>query len=64
LAKPTPLRALYPNRLKVVTAYVEPSLAAAQLVQKFQFKQFGYFVPDRLNHVPRVKPIFNRLTGL
>jgi glutaminyl-tRNA synthetase len=57
------LDALNPDSLKVVTAYVEPSLAAAQPDQKFQFERFGYFVADRVDHVAG-KPVFNRVTGL
>ncbi|WP_374354386.1 glutamine--tRNA ligase/YqeY domain fusion protein [Limnohabitans sp.] len=57
------LRALNPDSLKVVTAYVEPSLAAAQPDQKFQFERFGYFVADRADHAPG-KPVFNRAVGL
>ena len=55
---------LNPDSLKVVTAYVEPSLAAAQPDQKFQFERFGYFVADRADHVSGFKPVFNRVTGL
>jgi glutaminyl-tRNA synthetase len=55
---------LNPNSLKVVTAYVEPSLANALPDQKFQFERFGYFVADRADHVAGVKPVFNRVTGL
>src|SRR3990167_6647295 len=58
------IEALNPNSLKVVTAYVEPSLAAAQPDQKFQFERFGYFVADRVDHLAGVKPVFNRVTGL
>ena len=58
------LQSLNPDSLKVVTAYVEPSLAGAQPDQKFQFERFGYFVADRLDHVARAKPVFNRVTGL
>jgi glutaminyl-tRNA synthetase len=58
------LDALNPDSLKVVTAYVEPSLAAAQPDQKFQFERFGYFVADRADHVTGAKPVFNRVTGL
>ena len=65
------LQSLNPDSLKVVTAYVEPSLAAAQPDQKFQFERFGYFVADRLDHVADrldhvagAKPVFNRVTGL
>ena len=54
---------LNPDSKKVVTAYVEPSLAAAQPDQKFQFERFGYFVADRHDHAPG-KPVFNKITGL
>ena len=47
----------------MVTAYVEPSLAAAQPDQKFQFERFGYFVADRADHAPG-QPVFNRAVGL
>ena len=58
------MQSLNPDSLKVVTAYVEPSLAGAQPDQKFQFERFGYFVADRLDHVAGAKPVFNRVTGL
>lgn len=58
------LDALNPDSLKVVTAYVEPSLAAAKPDQKFQFERHGYFVADRMDHVVGAKPVFNRVTGL
>ncbi len=57
------LALLNPDSLKVVTAYVEPSLAGAQPDEKFQFERFGYFVADRKDHAPG-KPVFNRVTGL
>jgi len=57
------LALLNPGSLKVVTAYVEPSLAVAQPDDKFQFERFGYFVADRKDHAPG-KPVFNRVTGL
>jgi glutaminyl-tRNA synthetase len=44
------LSLLNPDSLKVVTAYVEPSLKAAQADDKFQFERFGYFVADRKDH--------------
>ena len=44
------LDALNPDSLKVVTAVVEPSLAAANPDQKFQFERHGYFVADRTDH--------------
>ena len=58
------LDALNPNSLKVVTAYVEPSLAAAKPDQKFQFERHGYFVADRADHGVGGKVVFNRVTGL
>ena len=57
------IEALNPNSLKVVTAYVEPSLAAAKPDEKFQFERFGYFVADRKDHTAS-NPVFNRVTGL
>lgn len=58
------IEALNPNSLKVVTAYVEPSLAAAKPDEKFQFERFGYFVADRVDHGVDGKVVFNRVTGL
>ena len=58
------LAALNPNSLKVVTAYVEPSLAAALPDQKFQFERHGYFVADRKDHGVGGRVVFNRVTGL
>jgi glutaminyl-tRNA synthetase len=57
------LQALNPDSLKVVSAYVEPSLALAHADQKFQFERHGYFVADRIDHAPG-KPVFNRAVGL
>ena len=57
------LQALNPDSLKVVQAFVEPSLAQAQPDQKFQFERFGYFVADRQDHQSG-RPVFNRAVGL
>jgi len=57
------LALLNPESLKVVTAYVEPSLKTAQPDDKFQFERFGYFVADRHDHRSD-KPVFNKITGL
>lgn len=54
---------LNPHSVKVVKAYVEPSLAEAIPDQKFQFERFGYFVADRHDHLSS-KPVFNKITGL
>lgn len=58
------IEALNPDSLKVMTAFVEPSLALAQPDHKFQFERFGYFVADRVDHLAGEKPVFNRVTGL
>jgi glutaminyl-tRNA synthetase len=60
------IEALNPDSLKVVAAYVEPSLAAAKPDEKFQFERHGYFVADRMDHLAsgEGKPVFNRVTGL
>ncbi|WP_218240217.1 glutamine--tRNA ligase/YqeY domain fusion protein [Comamonas fluminis] len=57
------LALMNPDSLKVITAYVEPSLKAAQRDDKFQFERFGYFVADRKDHSAE-KPVFNKITGL
>jgi glutaminyl-tRNA synthetase len=57
------LQALNPDSLKVVQAYVEPSLALALPDQKFQFERHGYFVADRFDHQAD-RPVFNRAVGL
>ncbi len=58
------LESLNPNSLKVITAMVEPSLAHALPGQNFQFERHGYFVADRLDHVPQTRPVFNLAVGL
>ena len=57
------LECLNPNSLKVVTAFVEPSLASAKPDDKFQFERHGYFVADRVDHTG-TKPVFNLAVGL
>ena len=54
---------LNPDSLKVVTAYVEPSLGKAKGDEKFQFERHGYFVADRKDHAAD-KPVFNKITGM
>jgi glutaminyl-tRNA synthetase len=53
-----------PNSLKVITAIVESSLAAAAPRQQFQFERHGCFVVDRVDHVTGLKPVFNLAVGL
>jgi glutaminyl-tRNA synthetase len=57
------LSVLNPNSKKVVTAYLEPGLAAAKPDDKFQFERHGYFVADRHDHTA-ARPVFNRATTL
>ena len=54
---------LNPHSLKVVQAYVEPSLATAKADEKFQFERHGYFVADRIEHAGR-RPVFNKITSM
>jgi glutaminyl-tRNA synthetase len=51
------------DSLKVMTAFVEPSLAQSSPDAKFQFERHGYFVADRTDHTAN-KLVFNRCTGL
>ena len=56
------------DSLKVMTAYVEPSLASGGAIEaraddKFQFERHGYFVADRVDHAAG-KPVFNLAVGL
>jgi len=57
------LAALNPDSLKVVTAYVEPSLAHVPAGAHFQFERHGYFVTDRMDHAGG-QLVFNKITGL
>ena len=57
------LTELNPDSLKVVTGYVEPSLASAKPEDCFQFERHGYFVADRKDHAAG-KPVFNRVAGM
>jgi glutaminyl-tRNA synthetase len=58
------IEALNPESLKVITAYVEPSLANTRPDEKFQFERHGYFVADRVDHRTGGRLVFNRVTGL
>ncbi|MGQ9725140.1 MAG: glutamine--tRNA ligase [Tepidimonas sp.] len=55
--------ALNPNSLKVVTGYVEPSLAGVQAGERFQFERHGYFCTDAKDHRPD-RAVFNRIASL
>ncbi len=57
--------ALNPDSLKVVQAFVEPTLADAPREQRYQFERHGYFIADRVDHDAAAgRPVFNRITGL
>ena len=55
---------LNPDSLRVVQAFVEPSLAQTEADQKVQFERHGYFVADRVDHQPGQRVVFNRAVGL
>lgn len=57
------LATLNPDSLKVLTAYVEPSLSNVPAGAHFQFERHGYFVTDRMDHA-KGKLVFNKITGL
>ncbi len=57
------LAALNPDSLKVVTAYVEPSLLGSTANTHFQFERHGYFVSDCADHQTG-RLVFNKITGL
>ena len=49
--------------LKTVEAYVEPALAEAKPLERFQFERTGYFVADEYDSKPG-RPVFNRTVTL
>ncbi|MBQ0786316.1 MAG: glutamine--tRNA ligase, partial [Oceanihabitans sp.] len=51
-----------PNSLKIIPAYVEPSLAEAKVGAQFQFQRLGYFNVD--NDTAVGKLVFNKTVGL
>jgi len=51
-----------PNSLKIIEAFVEPSLLDAKIGDRFQFQRLGYFSVDKdatSNHL-----VFNKIVGL
>lgn len=54
---------LNPESKRVVTAFVEASLAGALAGERFQFERHGYFVADIVDHAPG-RPVFNRTVTL
>jgi len=58
----SPADFLYPDSLKVITGYVEPSLKEAKPLNHFQFQRLGYFNVDP-DTTPE-KLVFNRTVTL
>ena len=56
------LNALNPDSLKVLTGYVEPSLALTKPGDRFQFERVGYFCTD-IESTDK-KPVFNLTVNL
>jgi glutaminyl-tRNA synthetase len=54
---------LNPDSKRVITAFVEPSLAQAAAETRFQFERHGYFVADLKDHAEGC-PVFNRTVTL
>lgn len=51
-----------PNSLKIVEAFVEPSLIEAKVGERFQFQRLGYFNVDKDSHDDKL--VFNKTVGL
>ncbi|MGB5345606.1 MAG: glutamine--tRNA ligase/YqeY domain fusion protein [Woeseia sp.] len=54
---------LNPDSLEVVSARLEPALAAAQSGAACQFERLGYFCADAIDH-KTARPVFNRIVTL
>ena len=53
---------LNPDSLKVIEAYIEPSLKTAKILDRFQFQRLGYFCVDKDS--TNDKLVFNRTVPL
>lgn len=53
---------LNPDSLKLITAFVEPSLKEAKINDRFQFQRLGYFSVDKDSHSKKL--VFNKTVGL
>ncbi len=51
-----------PNSLEIIEAYLEPSLQAAEIGERFQFQRLGYFNVD--NDSTKENLVFNKTVGL
>lgn len=54
-----------PDSLKVISAYIEPSIANVQAEDRYQFERVGYFVADRYDcDAKNGQLVFNKTVGL
>jgi glutaminyl-tRNA synthetase len=53
---------LNPDSLKIIKAFVEPSLLSAGKGDHFQFQRLGYFVVDKTS--TKTQLVFNKTVGL
>ncbi|OBX23983.1 glutaminyl-tRNA synthetase [Gelidibacter algens] len=53
---------LNPESLKIITAYVEPSLKDAKIGERYQFQRLGYFNVDKDSSAEKL--MFNKTVGL
>ena len=51
-----------PNSLKIIEAFVEPSLTKAKIGEQFQFQRLGYFNVDKDSTSQKL--VFNKTVGL
>jgi glutaminyl-tRNA synthetase len=58
------LTVINPASLTIITAQIEPGLAAVQPGFSCQFERVGYFVADDVDHQAGSKPVFNRTVAL
>lgn len=54
---------LNPDSLKIVTAYIEPSIKTVKPMDRFQFMRNGYFIADS-KHCTEDNLVFNRIVSL
>jgi glutaminyl-tRNA synthetase len=53
---------LNPDSLKIVTAFIEPAVSTAGILEKYQFERTGYFSVDK-DSTPQ-NLVFNRVVPL
>ncbi|GAB2887516.1 MULTISPECIES: glutamine--tRNA ligase/YqeY domain fusion protein [Microvirgula] len=57
-------RFLNPASLRTVTGFIEACVKTAEPETRYQFERVGYFVTDRIDHVPGERVVFNRTVSL